>query len=385
MPHATVTGATPTPCRPALRVAGFTLIELMVVIAIIAVLVGLLFPALGMARRSARNAETKSLIHSITGAIQSFNADHQRSPGYFSHFAMASAQNGGLGGTTSMGFTQMENAMLELAGGLITESEFDATGGRDVTSQEALQFDLSLGPSNAYETAYIRPGKMYDSNNNGAYIALSADVLRPMPIAGQFNNATNYYPLPTINHTVDFPNATQTAMNYVMDPFDRPLLLWTADPLARYTVSEGDTSIPGASDTFARDAGPANPNGPRALFYYYTNSGILRMHSIASSRGRQPMGGGLLRPANDMNEDQRSATLEALLGNPAFRTRGEINGRVRPLRPLGTNIVWSAGADGVFLKADGVREAQFYSGPSYPLKANNASTSMFDDIIIPVP
>lgn len=52
--------------------SGFTLIELLVVIAIIAVLVGLLFPALGLLRRNQRKATTVKLMQDVSLAITQY-------------------------------------------------------------------------------------------------------------------------------------------------------------------------------------------------------------------------------------------------------------------------------------------------------------------------
>ncbi|MGP1345110.1 MAG: prepilin-type N-terminal cleavage/methylation domain-containing protein [Phycisphaerales bacterium] len=382
-----------TPASHSTRPRAFTLLELLVVLALIVVLLGLLFPALSIARRSARSAETKTLINSITSGIQSFKADNQRSPGYFSARAMGSTHNGGITGTTSQGFTQMENAMLELAGGLITEEEFDDSPNNE--SQQTIQFQLSIGYQSGgepRETAYIRPGQM-GTADSGSYVALSGNVLRPFEIGGTFNNASNYYPLP--NFAVGgTSSAERTAMRYVMDPFDRPLIMWSADPLARYNPTENVPGVDANDDTFAQDFSPLNAQtGRRSLFYWGSNSGLLRMSVIGARRQEFNANSLLGRDIPNVNEGDRAQTLEALLGNTALRSRNEVavaglgGARIIPLDPLGSDIIMSAGPDGTFVQNPGnIRGVRFYFDPSSGDALGAWTTrDQIDDIIQPSP
>jgi prepilin-type N-terminal cleavage/methylation domain-containing protein len=66
--------------KPRRAACGFTLIELLVVIAIIAILAGLLLPALGRAKNQARIAQAKVEIKNIEGAISKYEADYSRYP-----------------------------------------------------------------------------------------------------------------------------------------------------------------------------------------------------------------------------------------------------------------------------------------------------------------
>ncbi len=66
---------------------GFTLIELLVVIAIIAVLAGLLLPALSNAKFQARNAHCRNNLRQISIAAQAYASTHETYPSHDWRFA----------------------------------------------------------------------------------------------------------------------------------------------------------------------------------------------------------------------------------------------------------------------------------------------------------
>jgi prepilin-type N-terminal cleavage/methylation domain-containing protein/prepilin-type processing-associated H-X9-DG protein len=72
----------------------FTLVELLVVIVIIAMLVGMLTPAVQVARERARRAECANNQHEIAVAIQQYESAIHRFPGYINRFGTTAITSG---------------------------------------------------------------------------------------------------------------------------------------------------------------------------------------------------------------------------------------------------------------------------------------------------
>jgi prepilin-type N-terminal cleavage/methylation domain-containing protein len=125
-------------CRRRTGFVGFTLAELMVVVAIIGVLIAILVPVVGKVRAKAHDANAQNFINQLAGAIDRYHQDFQAYPGPLTNDQIWTNTNPfPLGpfaafnvGTNSSGYanapwtptqiTQNENFVLGLLGGLKT-------------------------------------------------------------------------------------------------------------------------------------------------------------------------------------------------------------------------------------------------------------------------
>ena len=96
--------------------SGFTLVELLVTIGIIAALVGILIPVATRIRRSAQVAETQNMINRLQAAITAYQQEHAGYPGLFANREVLNV-NGATGGNQTIKATSSENLVLSLAGG----------------------------------------------------------------------------------------------------------------------------------------------------------------------------------------------------------------------------------------------------------------------------
>jgi prepilin-type N-terminal cleavage/methylation domain-containing protein len=78
-----------------MRRSGFTLVELLLVVAIIAVLAGLLIPIIGYARKAARTSKCEAQLGGIKAALELYRNANGTYPEKHANFATAFAKPGG--------------------------------------------------------------------------------------------------------------------------------------------------------------------------------------------------------------------------------------------------------------------------------------------------
>lgn len=153
------------------RAGGFTLVELLVVIGIIAVLIGILVPTVTSVKKAARKADTKGLLTNIASSIEAYRAQFSAYPGAVSNRDLLAGGNGvlvynlytpkGAGSTTSLNLDSSNNLVLALSGGL----------GLDLSNGH-LEFDrqyVGRGPVSLNPNAPKALGVFKEVNDSGLF------------------------------------------------------------------------------------------------------------------------------------------------------------------------------------------------------------------------
>lgn len=315
---------------------GFSLVELLVVLAIIVLVISIIVPALGRVRSAAKKQDTKSRNAELGKAIELFNLDNKRLPGYFTQAEMGMADN------VTRGFSQSQNVMLDLAGGVTTEpvgtGVVSAGPMNDATKRVNVAVNIiggtlstssSSSAAGLNKAAYYTPGDKYYKLQDGVY-------------GGEREGVAEHAQIPE-----------------VVDAWGAPVLVWMQN-----SVASGPINVP--SD-FARDQWAIN--NPAARFYWNSNSAMLsEMPAIGDKRVRQDNlvpNGSILHAS----VPGKSISLVGLLGNPgspkAFVTADPLP-TILPSAARGSFAVHSAGLDGVYLgKLD--RGGKRLSAPPMPV------------------
>jgi prepilin-type N-terminal cleavage/methylation domain-containing protein len=148
------------PARP-----GFTLVELLVVIAIIALLIGILLPALSAVRNRAKKLSAASQLEAISRACDAYFTDFETYPGYF---PSKNTYNGNY-----QNFSETESLVISLMGGVVS------SGGDHTFQGVHIEVDeIGLGPKG---TDGRRRDAFY-SPKEGELVAINGTVGNDNPV-----------------------------------------------------------------------------------------------------------------------------------------------------------------------------------------------------------
>lgn len=343
---------------------GFTLIEILVVVGIIALLVGILLPALSKVQERAKVTQTTGLMQEFAKACDAFQQEFGRYPGLVPEEILANDPQ--ISGT--------ENAILELMGGGVRKNDVDSASYTNTTigygAPGWIELTFKTGNAAPNDKFYVKinPGKIGEGPkiNNKQYppfFAPKASELRPA--AGQMYSSSGTRTageLPAL--------AAAGGMPDLVDSWGNPIIFLRA----------------------ARNVGPlAGSNSERAQFLVMDDTGKLygAMDPYLGSAGLGELslpqtkadaaGSEIYSLFEDGTTPAKQKELFAqILRHPGFGdATTPLSGTAR-----GKYILISAGKDGVYFnRVDGLGTKGSPVTPAVMLsKSGLAGLDNFDDI-----
>jgi prepilin-type N-terminal cleavage/methylation domain-containing protein len=200
------------------RTKAFTLVELLVVISIIALLIGILLPSLGSARKSARQMQNSTQVRGIHQGLIIFSQGNGSNE-FFAGFDSAGA------------------AMKETAAADTTLPYVDGTAALSGVKVD-VRFALLLG-NDFYPPAYLRS----PSETNTAIVPYDTTVANAKTLT-TFTNTNYSYALLEVNtagqRQAEWKNTTNSQAIVIGDRVKGPAANFTQDTKSTYDSIHGD-------------------------------------------------------------------------------------------------------------------------------------------------